>query len=362
MSKKLWKDKLLKLVEPVLIGFVNKNIKNIFKSEFSPFLHNTDKFYKNIVYIELFCRTILGISPLLEKDEYLLDLTLKSFDICFSGYINWHCGEQLLVEIANLSLAFLRCPTLWDNLKNKKYILTVIKKTTTEFEPHPNNWILFKCIIDIFLFKNNEINNIRHVNKYLDNFENEFYIGDGWYKDGKIFHMDYYNSYVILPFLAEIYKELNNSSKLEIIHTRIKRQSEFLERLISSDGTFPLFGRSMVYRAAVFHALVYACYNNILPDSLTYSQVRCALTEVIKKMFDNENNFDDEGFLQIGFMSYQPQLADSYSNKGSLYFTLLVFMPLGLNDEHQFWTEEEKDWTQKKAWKGSNIIKDKSIK
>jgi hypothetical protein len=362
MSKKIWNDILLKLVEPVLVGFANKNIKDLFKSEFSPFLHNTDKFYENIVYIELFCRTILGVAPILEHNEYLLELTLKSFDNCFSGYINWYCGEQLLVEIANLSLGFLRCPILWDRLKNKKNILSIIKKTSIQFKPHPNNWILFKCIIDIFLYKNNEINDIRNVKQYLKYFEKDFYIGDGWYKDGKIFHMDYYNSYVIHPFLAEIYKELKDPIMLETINTRLKRQSEFLERLISADGTFPLFGRSMVYRTAIFHALVYACYNNILPDSLTYSQVRCSLTEVIKKMFNNENNFDEHGFLQIGFMSHQPELADSYSNKGSLYFALLVFMPLGLKDDHQFWTEEEKEWTQVKAWNGNRIIKDQNMK
>lgn len=361
-TKKIWNDALLKLAEPVLLGFANKNIKESFKSEFSPFLQQIyPRMYENIVYIELFCRTVLGVVPILEKNEYLFDLTLKSFDSCFSGYINWYCGDQLLVEVANLSLAFLRCPMLWNRLTNKKDILSIIKDTSIKFKPHPNNWILFKCITDIFLYKNNEINNINHVRQHLDYFEKHFYIGDGWYKDGKIFHMDYYNSFVIHPFLAEIYKELKDPKMFETINTRLKRQSEFLERLISPDGTFPLFGRSMVYRTAIFHALVYACCNNILPESLTYSQVRCSLTEVIKKMFVNENNFDDSGFLQIGFMSHQPQLADPYSNKGSLYFALLVFMPLGLSDEHQFWSGEDKEWTQVKAWNGSNIIKDRSI-
>lgn len=363
MCKQIWNDILMKLVEPVLLGFANQNIKELFKSEFSPFLDlYYPKVHENIVYIELFCRTVLGVSPILEKNEYLFDLTLKSFDNCFSGYINWYCGDQLLVEVANLSLAFLRCPVLWSRLKNKKSILSVIKNTSTQFKPHPNNWILFKCITDLFLYKNNEIKDIKHVKQYLINFEKDFYIGDGWYKDGSVFHMDYYNSYVIHPFLAEIYKELSDHKMLETINTRLRRQSEFLERLISPDGTFPLFGRSMVYRTAVFHALVYSCCNNILPDSLTYSQVRCSLTEVIKKMFMNENNFDEAGFLQIGFMSHQKELADSYSNKGSLYFALLVFMPLGLSDEHKFWSGEDKEWTQVKAWSGSKIIKDNSIK
>lgn len=50
MSKKIWNEILLKLVEPVLFGFANKNIKESFKSEFSPFLHMYDpRVYENIV-------------------------------------------------------------------------------------------------------------------------------------------------------------------------------------------------------------------------------------------------------------------------------------------------------------------------
>lgn len=37
-----------------------------------------------------------------------------------------------------------------------------------------------------------------------DRFLNDFYKGDGMYGDGKFFHMDYYNSYVIHPMLLDV--------------------------------------------------------------------------------------------------------------------------------------------------------------
>ena len=266
--------------------------------------------------------------------------------------------------MANLSLFFIRAPNIWNDLdsQSQKNVLIVIKKATNNYKPHHNNWILFKCIIDIFLFKNNILTDIRHVSRLLSEFEKEFYIGDGWYKDGYTFHMDFYNSFVILPFLLDIYKELNNSYQYNIIVNRIQRHSEFLERLISPDGTFPIFGRSMVYRTAIFHALVYSCYNNILPETISYSQVRCALTETIKNVFLNEDNFDENKFLILGFSSYQPELADSYSNTGSLYYSLLIFIPLGLPIEHIFWSDVDKEWTQKRVWNSKGCIqRDKSI-
>lgn len=86
--------------------------------------------------------------------------------------------------------------------------------------------------------------------------------------------------------------------------------------------------------------------------------MRNALTTVMKNMFSVEGNFGKEGFLQLGFVGHQPNLADYYTNNGSLYMTALVFLPLGLSANHPFWTEPAEDWTQRKAWSGQPFPKD----
>ncbi len=63
---------------------------------------------------------------------------------------------------------------------------------------------------------------------------------------------------------------------------------------------------------------------------MTNGQVRNALTSVMKRMFSVEGNFNKAGYLQLGFAGHQPELADYYTNNGSLYLTSLVFLPLGL--------------------------------
>jgi hypothetical protein len=112
----------------------------------------------------------------------------------------------------------------------------------------------------------------------------------------------------------------------------------------------------------VFQPLALLALNEQLPEELSQGQVRSALTGVMKRMFSVDGNFNEKGFLQLGFAGHQPDLADWYTNNGSLYLTSLVFLPLGLPTEHSFWTSEAQDWTSKKAWSGKSFPKDHAIK
>ena len=71
-----------------------------------------------------------------------------------------------------------------------------------------------------------------------------------------------------------------------------------------------------------------------LPAGVSSAQVRCALTAVMKRMFASGHNFNEGGFLTIGFTGRQPNVADWYTNNGSLYMTSLSFLPLGLPASH----------------------------
>lgn len=385
-----WLNILLKSVTPVIDGFVNKNIKSTFPIHFSAHLSKNDskRNHKEIVFIELFSRTLLGVSILFKNEEFinrnhlndLFEKTKNMILISFNGYLEFNhpsINDQIIVEMANLAYAFIKTPFLWNSLHKilQNQILNIMYYSITHFKTHINNWLLFEAIIEIFLYKNQKI---KILNKTLFNIRiiESYYVGDGWYKDGPHFHMDFYNSYVILPFLITIYKELyifnyqNQGSLYANLYQKtllkIQRQAEFLERLIGKDGSFPIYGRSAVYRTAIFHALVACACENALPHTLSYGQVRNGLNAVITHMFENSDLhiFDDAGFLTYGFSGFQPEIADEYSNSGSLYFALLIFMPLGLDENHIFWinnTESTDEWSQKKLYSGKSINRDQAI-
>ena len=109
-----------------------------------------------------------------------------------------------------------------------------------------------------------------------------------------------------------------------------------------------------------------------LPEQLSNGQVRAMLTAVMKRMYkgdlqqlfgqkpdaDAPTNFNQGGFLTIGFVGSHPNVADIYTNNGSLYMTSLAFLPLGLPADDPFWTDEPQPWTSKKAWEGQDFPKD----
>ncbi len=379
-----WIALLLEIAEPVIDRFLSRTILTEFPIKFSSHL-SPDLYAKNRVkvYVELFARTLLGISPLFrhhDDNTAICKKTLEMIQVAFGTAQSppllafYQMDRQLIVEMALIILAFVRVPLLWQSipLGTQQEILKVAHFSITQFKPHNNNWLLFQAIIDLFLTKQRYrgYNGMRRVMENLARIES-YYVGDGFYKDGEIFHMDYYNSFVIHPFLVDIYRELGQTALYQRAVGRMLRHADFLERLIGSDGTYPIFGRSAVYRTGVFHALAYAPYHwTGSPQNLfKLAAAREGMTAVLERSFKTEpmksGNFGKEwNYLTLGFTGEQPGIADGYSNSGSVYYTLLMFAPVGLPESHPFWSTDDEEgggWSQRKAWRGEEIRKDAAI-
>ena len=114
---------------------------------------------------------------------------------------------------------------------------------------------------------------------------------------------------------------------------------------------FTLYGTAQYLKNTRWIAAM-AAWKYGLPEGMSNGQVRSALTAVMNNMFKVEGNFNEKGFLQLGFAGHQPDLSNYYTNNGSLYMTSLVFMPLGLPADHPFWKDAAEPWTSQKAWSG----------
>jgi hypothetical protein len=291
-------------------------------------------------------------------------------------YLLWRNEGQPLVDAAYIASSFLRAPdALWkplDDVTKKRYIAEF--QQLRRIDPPNTNWLLFSAIIETFLMTVDAQYDMYRIHSAIRKIE-DWYVGDGWYSDGEHFAFDYYNSYVIQPMYVQVLqvladrkiklrdKSLESVSKnLDDAKKRMQRYGIILERLISPEASFPTFGRSMTYRMGVFQPLSLLAWKEYLPEELPEGQVRNALTQVVKRMFSQEGNFNEKGFLQLGFAGHQPDLADWYTNNGSMYLTSEVFLPLGLPASHSFWTAKPLDWTGKKAWNGKSFLKDHSIR
>lgn len=375
-DRQYWVDLLYRTAAPILENMSKGELKKNMDVELSPTWikgRNT-----NVVYLEAFGRLMAGIAPWLALPDdntkegklrkKMRDWALKSYknavDPNSKDYLLWKGENQILCDAAYLVNSFMRAPqALWqplDQETKQRYI--EILKSLRSIRPAYNNWLLFRGMVETFLISIGESYDGYAVEVALQKM-NEWYLGDGWYSDGPEYSLDYYNGYVMHPMYVEMLevvekKRINSPVKLELALRRMQRYNVLLERLISPEAAYPAMGRSMTYRMGAFQTLALAAWKFELPKQLSNGQVRSALTAVMKRMFANTENFTPNGYLQLGFVGHQPNIADYYTNNGSLYMTSLVFLPLGLPADHPFWTDPAQPWTSQKAWEGAPFPKD----
>ena len=313
-DREIWVKTLVRLADPVLSNLANETLKK--EMPYESLAPNRQRFS----YLEAVGRTVCGIAPWLELGEddtpegqlrkKYIELTVKGISNAVNpsspDYLIFGEPSQPLVDAAFLAEGLLRAPKqLWGNLSPaaRKQVVTELKRSRV-IKPNESNWLLFASIVEAALP------------------ESEF---------------------------------------LNVQQKRLGRYAEQLERFISPEGTYPVIGRSIVYRTGVFHALGQAALLHLLPQQIVPAQVRCGMTKVIENQFRSATNFDTKGWLKIGFSGNQVQMSESYINTGSTYLCLTGFLPLGLPADDPFWSAPPAEWTNLKAWSGKEVPTDHSL-
>lgn len=379
-DRELWAGILYQMAAPVLSNMSEGKLQENMLVELSP---TWDGRYKRVTYMECFGRLMAGLAPWLslpdddtaegKQRKQLREWALKSYaqsvDPESKDYLLWRKEGQPLVDAAYIAESFLRgYDALWvplDDLTKQRYIAEF--QQLRRVDPPYTNWLLFSSTVECFLKKAGAQTDYYRITSALRKVD-EWYVGDGWYSDGEDFAFDYYNSFVIHPMYVECLEVMTNGGKQNIWNVKggnfpnaLKRMQRFgmiLERFVSPEGTFPVFGRSITYRTGVLQPLALLSLRGWLPKELPAGQVRAAMTAVIQRMFGDNRNFNAEGYLTLGFNGSQPNISDWYTNNGSLYLASLAFLPLGLPADAPFWTDAPQPWTSKKAWGGEDFPKD----
>ncbi|MGH9590832.1 MAG: DUF2264 domain-containing protein [Terracidiphilus sp.] len=281
--------------------------------------------------------------------------------------LNFGTNSQSLVDAAFLALAIIRAPNeLWTKLDaaTRANLIRALADTR-KVQPGFNNWLLFSAMIEACFCKCGQTWDADRIDYGLRQLD-EWYKGDGAYGDGPHFHWDYYNSFVIQPFLLNILDAVEPVTRRwaflrDPVRTRARRYAAIQERLISPEGTFPPIGRSLAYRFGVLQHLAEISLRRDLPEGVQPSQVRAAMTAVMTRMIHAKGTFDSQGWLTIGFAGHQPNIGEGYISTGSLYLCSAAWLPLGLPATDEFWSAPPLSWTAKKAWSGIDVPTDHVI-
>ena len=372
-TRRQWLDTLLRIAMPVLSAASEGRLRRDMPVEAWP---GQEAHRRRVSHLEALARTLAGIAPWLalagpEIDEEENALRRHCAALAVSALRHALAPDsadrmdfvlpddpQPLVEAAFLATALLRAPgVLWAGLdaEGRQHLLAALR-STRGIRPYENNWVLFPAMVETALHSCGGDGEWPPVRRALRAFRS-WYLGDGTYGDGPLFQSSYYNSLVIQPMLLTLAASARDRNAdmpdaFPQVLGRAQRHAETLERMISPDGTFPPLGRSLAYRSGAFHLLAQLAWRKQLPASLPATQVRCALTEVIRRTLQAPGTFDAGGWLTIGLAGHQPAIGEPYISTGSLYLCTAAFLPLGLPAGDPFWTDPDAAWTSRLAFDG----------
>lgn len=375
-----WWQLAEKLARPVLENLANRRLKAVMPIEIPG--NEDGRHYGKLTHLEALGRLLCGIAPWLEGDggggreqtarSNLQGLAREALDAATDpaspDYLEFKDHFQPVVDGSFLCLGLLRAKTqLWEALEPRVQG-QVIKamKATRSILPFFNNWLLFSGMIETFLREVGEQDWDRMRIDYGFQQLEQWYLGDGIYGDGPKFHWDYYNSYVIQPYLIEMIERLHGeypgwAAMREPFRTRACRYAVVLERMITPEGYFPALGRSIAYRSGAFHHLAMMALRQELPETLQPAQVREALHAVQHNLMEAPGTWDESGWLRIGLYGHQPGLGEGYISTGSLYLCSFALLPLGLPPTAPFWAEPPVPWTSKQLAHGKDVPADNAL-
>ena len=380
-TREQWLDWVQRVSDPVLGALSRRELRKTMPVE-AVAGHEAERAVGT--HLEALGRLVMGLAPWLELEpspgesarETALRMRYRSMtreaiasavDPASPDSMRFGQSSQTVVDASFLALGILRAP---------KQLLATMSAATREgmiaamvaerrILTGLNNWLLFSAMDEALLFVlGAEWDRMRVA--YALNELHSWYVGDGMYGDGPAFHADNYNSYVMQPYLLMLMQTLGHEAAAwkamrGEIEKHASRYAAIQERCIGPDGSFPVLGRSICYRAGAFHLLADASLRGLLPADVTPAQVRGALTAVQTRTLNAANTFDEKGWLRIGLAGHQPGLGETYISTGSLYLCSAAWLPLGLPPSHAFWSSPDVDWTQKAVWSGKDAAADHAI-
>lgn len=381
-DREYWVGQLVRIAGPVYENLSRGTLRQNMPVETVDGMNVPGNTRKDVTQLEALGRSFCGIAPWLNlgPDDTpegkirarMIDLVVKGItnavDPGSPDYMPFDGpGRQPLVDAAFFAQGLLRAKdVIWpalDELTRQRIVKEL--EASRKISPYNNNWQMFSATVEAALLEFTGEYDPEPVDIAFSNHK-EWYKGDGWYGDGNNFHLDYYNSYVIQPMLADVSAVLKSHGKPwgefhDVELPRLVRFAVQQEKMISPEGTYPLLGRSSGYRFGAFQVLAQVSLMEKLPGEISPAQVRCALTAVMKRQLA-KGTFDKEGWLTLGWCGHQPGVAESYVSTGSAYLCTFIFLPLGLPADNPFWSAPAAQWSSQKAWSGQPLKTDTAIK
>ncbi|WP_328296517.1 DUF2264 domain-containing protein [Streptomyces sp. NBC_00435] len=248
---------------------------------------------------------------------------------------------QAMVEAASIAFALrLTRPWLWDRLEGPvrervgRWLTGALHHT-----PNDNNWWLFPLSVGGFLAEAGIEEKDAHaaVRRGLEKID-RFYLGHGWYTDGRPRAFDHYNGWALHLYPVLHAHLAGDRTMLAEYGDRLALHLAGYAHTFGGDGAPVHQGRSLTYRFAAASALWAGALTGHTP--LAPGTTRRLASGTLRYFLDR-GAVDENGLLTLGWHGPEPRLVQPYSGPASPYWAGSAFLGLLLPADHPVWTEPE---------------------
>lgn len=258
----------------------------------------------------------------------------------FWGYPNDY--DQLLVDIAAIGFALCFVPEhVWEPLNDseKKAVENYLLKTRSKTYCH-NNWKFFRVIVDLGLDRVGVKYDKKGTTDYLVDLD-LFYLGDGWYGDGKPHRIDNYNA-MAFHFYGLIYTIVRKEEDPERCSKYLERATLFAQQYIhwfDDNGACLPYGRSLIYRFATsgFWGLFPLALDSQKEPPIPWGVMKCLYLKSLQWWSKQPMNIFGSKLLSLGYAYPNGYIMERYNSPQSPYWSFKGFSALMISEDHPFW-------------------------
>ena len=280
----------------------------------------------------------IDLESLLRKA--LLDGTDPSNPATYWGDIG-HL-DQRIVESADIAVAVWMCRervfngmTEAEQAQIMAWLSQVDDKGT-----YTDNWILFTAMTQAVRFQLGYPSPVDDLDNRLMQI-NEFYRCDGWYADGPTNEFDLYNAWMF-GWHKLLWTWIDGDRRPNHRQQVLERGRSFIAGFLhffGANGSYPAWGRSIVYRFAAIAPLAVGHFLKIAPNDpglLRRASSGCIRYFYDRGLFDPENHF-----VRQGYHGNFPSAGEAYISPGSPYWCCHGLFALTFDRDDPFWRTTE---------------------
>ena len=254
--------------------------------------------------------------------------------------------DQRIVESADISVAlWMSRERVFDRMTpaEQDQIISWLAQVDGK-GTYTDNWILFTAITQA----------VRHhlgFSSPIDDLDNrlvqidEFYRGDGWYVDGPTNEFELYNAWMF-GWHYLLWAWIDGDRRPDQRQQVLKRGRSFIGGFLhffGANGSYPAWGRSVVYRFAAIAPFAVGHFLQITPYDP--GLLRRLSSGCIRYFYDRWFLDPEEHFVRQGYHSDFPPAGEAYISPGSPYWCCHGLFGLTFDKDDPFWTATESPLT-----------------